>query len=139
MADVSLTEFQPIVQGVVTFLPGIPTVPTFNGEGVSDIARPVGFPAGAYLLTLDEGLIGNAGAVPPGANPLIDNGVRTMVTTRGVLPVPTPNILTIAVAYLTSPIPGVGADQILIVMQTFPPLTLADPTGGFEVIVWRTL
>lgn len=126
--------FEPIVQGVVTFVGG---APVFNGEGVSFIERAPGFALGGYILTLDEGLIGNAGAVPPGANPLFDNNVRTMIQTRGVLPVPTPNIITIAVVYLTSAIPGVGADRIGVIMQTHP-LALADPTGGFEIIVWRS-
>jgi hypothetical protein len=134
MSDNSPFLFEPIVQGVVTFEGG---EPVWNGEGISAIERFAGFPVGAFLLTLDEGLIGNAGAVPPGANPLIDNNVRTMVQTRGLLPVPTPNIITIAVVYLTSLAPGVGANQIGVIMQTSP-LALADPTGGFEMIVWRS-
>lgn len=127
--------FESIVQGVVTFEDG---EPVFNGEGISDIVRVPGFPLGAYLLTFDEGLIGNAGAVPPGDNPLIDNNVRTMIQTRGVPPVPIPNIINISVLYVTSPIAGVGCNQIIVVMFTNLPVELADPTGGFEIIMWRS-
>lgn len=134
MTDYSANLFESIVQGVVTFVGGDPV---FNGEGISDIVRVPGFSLGAYLLTLDEGLIGNAGAVPPGANPLIDNNVRTVIQTRGLLPVPTPNIFAISVLYVTSPIAGVGCNQIIVVMRTNPP-AFADPTGGFEIIMWRS-
>ena len=137
MTDYAATPFQPIVQGVVTFPGGAPNI-SFDGEGVSDIERLVGFPLGAYVLTLDEGLPGNAGAVPPGTTLIADPNVRTMINTRGALPLPIPNIVNTAVLYLNSPVLGVGANQILVVMQTFP-AALADPTGGFEIIVWRVL
>lgn len=130
--DYAVTPFQPIVQGVVSFVAGSPV---FDGEGVSDIARAPGFPVGAFLLTLDPGLIGNAGAVPPGTSPINDPNVRSMLTMRGVGSPPLTNIVTKAVLYLLSPIPGVGADRILVVTQAFP-LALADPNGGFEIIVW---
>jgi hypothetical protein len=137
MTDYAVTPFQPIVQGVVTFPAGVgPATPVeFNGEGVSAISRFPGFPLGAYLLTLDEGLPGNAGAVPPGVSPLSDPNVRTMITVRGSGVPPISNISTIAVLYELSATPGVGANQILIVMQTFPP-AFADPPAGFEIIVW---
>lgn len=125
--------FEPIVQGLVTFVGG----PVFNGRGVSSIVRAAGFPVGAYVLSLDEGLPGNAGAVPPGITPIANPDVRTIITTRGLTIFPTPNISTIAVDYLLSPVTGVGSDRILIVMGTFPP-ALADPHEGFEIIVWRT-
>ncbi|HYX21862.1 MAG TPA: hypothetical protein VFA98_13530 [Thermoanaerobaculia bacterium] len=130
--DYAVTPFQPIVQGVVSFVAG---APVFDGEGVADIARAPGFPVGAFLLTLDPGLIGNAGAVPPGASPKNDPNVRTILTMRGVGAPPLSNIVTKAVLYLLSPAPGVGADRILVVTQTFP-LALADPNGGFEIIVF---
>jgi len=135
VTDYSAYLFESIVQGVVTFEGGDPV---FNGQGISNIERLVGFPLGAYLLTLDEGLIGNAGAIPPGTNPLIDNNVRTVIQTRGVLPVPIPNIVNIAVVYVTSPVAGVGCDQIIVVMRTNLPPMFADPTGGFEIIIWRS-
>ncbi len=141
MTDYAVNPFQPIVQGVVTFPEGIaPGSPIqFTGEGISDIARAVGFPTGAYVLTLDVGLPGNSGAVPPGTTLINNPNVRTMITPRGAGTPPYSNISAISVLYLVSPDVGVGADQILVVMQTSPPAppsVLADPTGGFELIVW---
>jgi hypothetical protein len=131
--------FQPIVQGVVTFPSGVgPGSPVeFDGEGVSNIARLAGFPNGAYVLTLDQGLPGNAGAVQPGGGFLIDPNVRTMISCRGAGAPPNSIIVTTAVLYLLSPVVGVGANQILVVMETFPP-ALADPPAGFEIITWVT-
>ena len=138
MTDYSPYIFEPIVQGLVTFAPVVlGGGPVFNGRGVSSIVRAGAFLAGAYILTLDAGLPGNAGAVPPGVSPIANPDVRTIITTRGAALFPTPNIATIAVDYLLSPVPGVGADRILVVMQTIP-AALADPTDGFEIVVWRT-
>ncbi|HYB24721.1 MAG TPA: hypothetical protein VED41_13045 [Solirubrobacteraceae bacterium] len=134
MTDYAVTPFQPIVQGVVTAT--AVAGPVFDGEGISSIERVAGFPAGAFLLTLDAGLIGNAGAVPPGTSPLSDPNVRTMLTMRGAGAPPISNIVATGVLYVLSPVPGVGADQIIVTTQTFP-LALADPNGGFEIIVWR--
>jgi hypothetical protein len=134
MTDYAVTPFQPIVQGVVTI--DALGNPEFDGEGISDVSRPVGFPLGTFILTLDEGLPGNAGAVQPGTTVISDPNVRTMITTRGAGVPPISNIVATAVLYLLSPIPGVGADQLLVVMQTFP-LALADPVAGFEIIVWN--
>jgi hypothetical protein len=133
MTDYAVTPFQPIVQGVVTI--NALNNPEFDGEGISDVFRPVGFPVGVFILTLDEGLPGNAGAVQPGTTLISDPNVRTMITTRGAGVPPASNIVATAVLYLLSPAPGVGADQILVAMQTFP-LGLADPVAGFEMIVW---
>jgi hypothetical protein len=133
MTDYAVTPFQPIVQGVIV---ATATGVTFDGEGISNIERVTGFPAGAFLLTLDEGLIGNAGAVPPGLAPINDPNVRTMLTMRGAGTPPISNIVASAVLYVLSPTPGVGADQIIIATQTFP-LALADPNGGIEIIVWN--
>ena len=136
MTDYAVTPFQPIVQGVVTI--DALGNPVFTGEGISEITRVGAIPLGAFLLTLDEGLPGNAGAVPPGLSPINDPNVRTMLTMRGAGVPPASNIVASAVLYLLSPAPGVGADQILITTQTFP-LALADPVAGFEIIVWRVL
>lgn len=136
MTDYAVTPFQPIVQGVVTF--DALGNPVFDGEGISFISRIVGFPLGAFILTLDEGLPGNAGAVPPGTSPINDPNVRTMITMRGAGVPPASNIVATAVLYALSPTPGVGADQLIIATQTFP-LMLADPVAGFEIIVWRVL
>ena len=133
--DYSAFPFEPIVQGVVTF--DAFGAPVFNGRGISMISRAVGFPAGAFVLQLDAGLPGNAGAVPPGIAPFLNPNVRTIVTPRAAAPPPVPNIATVAVAYLVSATVGVGADRILVVTQTFP-AALADPSGGFEIITWRT-
>jgi hypothetical protein len=135
VTDYAVTPFQPIVQGVVTFPNGVGGTVEFTGEGVSAISRAVGFPVGAYVLDLDVGLPGNAGAVPPGVSPLSDPNVRTMITVRGSGVPAISNIATIAVLYLLSPTPGVGANQVLVVMQTFP-IALDDPPAGFEIIVW---
>jgi len=135
MPDYSAFTFEPIVQGLVTF--DAAGAPVFNGRGVSAISRVGAIPAGAFILQLDAGLPGNAGAVPPGVSPLANPNVRTLITTRGAGIPPIPNIVTKAVDYLLSPVPGVGADRILVVMQTFP-IALADPAGGFEIVVWRT-
>jgi hypothetical protein len=135
MTDYAVNPFQPIVQGVVTIVGG---APVFDGVGVSSISRVVGFALGAFLLTLDEGLPGNAGAVPPGTSPINDPNVRTMLTMRGLGVPPKSNIVATGILYLLSPTLGVGADQIIVTTQTFP-LALADPNGGFEIIVWRVL
>ncbi len=138
MTDYAGTSpFQPIVQGLVTFPAGVaPLSPVeFTGEGISFIERVPLFGNGAYLLTLDEGLPGNAGAVQPGASPINNPNVRTMITVRGSGVPPVSPIATQAVLYVNSPTPGVGADQLLIVMQNIVP-TFADPPAGFEIIVW---
>jgi hypothetical protein len=134
--DYSPFPFEPIVEGVVTF--DALGNPVFNGRGVSNVSRVIAVPAGAFVLQLDAGLPGNAGAVPPGVAPFSNPNVRTVISTRGAGIPPIPNIVTKAVNYLLSPVPGVGADRILVVTQTFP-LALADPAGGFEIITWRTM
>ena len=138
MTDYAPNPLEPIVQGVVTFPdgPGAGNPLIFTGEGVSDIARVAGFPLGAYLLTLDEGLPGNSGAVPPGTTIANNPFVRTMVTARGAGTPPFSGVASIAVGYIISPTPGVGANQILVTMQTVAPPALTDPAGGFEIIVW---
>ena len=137
MTDYAVSPIQPIVQGVVTFPLGVgPATPVaFNGEGISFIERLVGQPLGCYLLTLDEGLPGNAGAVPPGTSVIADPNVQTMITVRGS---PGSTVVGRSVLYLTSPEVGVGANQILIVLRTLPP-GFVDPPAGFEIIVWRVL
>jgi hypothetical protein len=142
MTDYSPIIVQPIVQGVVTFpiVLGSP-VPTWNGEGISNIERFGVFPAGAYLLTLDAGLPGNAGAVQPGATLFTANtNVSSMITPRGSGVPPSSNITTSAIVYLQSGAVGVGDANIVIVLQTFAGgvQVLADPPAGFELIIWVT-
>lgn len=124
---------QCIAQGVVTFVAG---APVWNGEGIAFCTRFPLVPNGAVTLLLDEGLPGNAGAVPTGAGILLDPNVRTIVTIRGTPGVPpATTIATKAVLYLPNAIPGVGSTTILIVTLDNT-LTLADPFA-MEVVCWR--
>ena len=91
---------------------------------------------GSYLLTLDEGLIGNAGAVPPGPIPPMDPDVRTLITTIGAGVPPLSGVTRIGVAYLTSLTSGVGATVVSVVMTNVAGVA-ADPEGGFYIVVWR--
>lgn len=134
--DYAVSPFEPIVQGVVTFSAG---VPFFEGRGALPTVTRAGiFIVGTFVLTLDVGLPGNAGAVPIGIGPFINPDVRTMVTTRGSGVPPVSPVATIAVTYIPSLAPGVGANRVLIVMTDLT-ATLVDPPAGFEIIVWRVL
>lgn len=130
---------QPIVDGFVSFPlgPGPGTPVAFDGKGVSAIVRGASA-QGSFILTLDVGLIGNAGAVPAGPVPPFppDPDVRTMVTTFGVGSPPTSGIASIGVSYITSVVPGVGAFQVEVVTTNLAFLPL-DPLAGFQIIVWR--
>jgi hypothetical protein len=133
MADFAATAFEPIVQGVVT-INGAAL--TWEGVGLQAIERLGIHPAGVYLLTLDEGLPGNAGAVPPGTAPVVNPDVRTIITCRAPAPPLVNPIQTIGVLYLPLvPLPGVGCTFILIVMADNTN-TLNDPIA-FEVNVFR--
>ena len=156
---------QVIVQGLLTVsgpLADSPSVPTFAGRGVSDVAR---ISEGIYDLTLDEGLPGNAGevvaegsaypaALVPGAGagassltnvPTPD--IRCVVTIRGTTTAATPGgttILSVAVSYLPpSPVPAGydgGFTRIRLVFQGAAAAVL-DPTdinaAGAEIIVFK--
>lgn len=138
MTNYAAAPIQPIVDGLVTFSGG---VPFFDGKGVSAIVR--GTPLhGDFILTLDVGLPGNAGAVPffepqpfpPPALPFApDPDVRTLVTPLGF---PLSGVASIGVSYIPSALTGVGAPQIEVVMTNagFNPV---DPSGGFLIVVWR--
>jgi len=143
MPDYAAAPIQPIVEGVVTFPGGPGTQPFFDGKGVSAITRAPGFLFGAYILTLDVGLPGNAGAVPfapSGPPPLFapDPDVRTMVTPISTGSPPASFVQSIGVSYIPSALSGVGAPQIEIAI-TEAVFTLFDPAGGFQIIVWRGL
>ena len=133
---------QPIVQGVVTFPNGLGTNPVvFDGKGVLPIVTRGASAQGSFILTLDEGLPGNAGAVPavgltpPPLPP--DPDVRTVITClAGPVPPPLSDISAIGVTYITSPVPGVGAFQIEVVTTNIAFLP-TDPAGGFMIVVWR--
>lgn len=128
---------EPIVQGIVTYPGGIGTQPFFDGKGVSAIVRGASA-QGSFILTLDVGLPGNAGAVPALSPPLLpsDPDVRTSVT-----PLPDPILLSTGVAaagvtYITSAVSGVGAFQVEAVFTNVA-LIPKDPLGGFLIVVWR--
>lgn len=131
---------QPIVQGIVSAPGGIGSNPVlFDGKGISAVVRGPSA-QGSFILTFDEGLSGNAGAVPALSPPLLPNDpdVRTSVIPLpdAILP-PNTGISAVGVTYITSVTPGVGAFQIEVVMTdvAFNPV---DPTGAaFLIIVWR--
>jgi hypothetical protein len=143
MPDYAAAPIQSIVEGFVTFPGGIPF---FDGKGVSAIVRdPVTGGQGGYILTLDVGLPGNAGAVPFAAPPLEppvppafppDPDVRTMITPLSFGSPPLSNIVFIGVSYIPSALTGVGAPQIEIVLAN-PSSVPTDPVNGFQIIVWR--
>jgi hypothetical protein len=135
MSDFFATPFIPIVQGVVTITGA---VLAWEGVGLESIQRGVGHAAGVYLLTLDEGLPGNSGAVPPGLAPVVNPDVRTIITCRAPVPPAVNPIQTIGVLYLpVVPIAGVGCTEILIVMADNTN-ALNDPSA-FEVNVFRVV
>ena len=135
MSDFAATQLVPIVQGTMTIGPGGGPL-TWEGVGLQAIQRAVGHAFGAYLLTLDEGLPGNAGAVPPGVLPVLNPDTRSVITVRGPAPPAVNPIQTSSVLYLpVVPIPGVGCTELLIVM-TDDTNTLNDPVG-FELQVYR--
>jgi hypothetical protein len=137
MTDYAQVQFEPIVQGVLTFpggaAPGSPLL--WTGEGISFVERLAGFPTGSYALFLDEGLPGNAGAVQPGLTPILNPNVATLVTPRGSGAPPISNIGTIGVRWVLNPVAGVG-DSVLVITTETIPLALADSPAGLEVIVW---
>jgi hypothetical protein len=151
MTDYAATPIQPIVQGLVTFdNPNVGAGVHFTGRGVSSISRittVTGF--GGFMLVLDEGLPGNAGAVEPNINisppgvplpPLPPNpDVRTMITIRGSGTPPVTTIAEIAVQYgQTTPPPvlppGTGNNAVFVTTATGGGV-LTDP-AAFEIIIW---
>jgi hypothetical protein len=133
MSDFAVTQFEPIVQGVMTIAGGGGAL-TWEGVGLEAIERAPGFAFGAYILTLDEGLPGNAGAVPPGILPVLNPDVRSLITVRGPAPPAVNPIQTSSVLYVHN-LPGVGSTALLIVMAD-DTNTLNDPLG-FELQVYR--
>lgn len=133
MSDFGPILLQPIVQGVVTL--AAPAI-SWEGVGLEAIERPPGFPLGVYLLTLDEGLPGNAGAVPPGLAPTVNPDVRTVITCRAPVP-PLVNPIQCSSVLYTHTLPGVGSTALLVVMAD-DTNTLNDPVA-FEISVFRVL
>jgi len=137
MTDYAAAPIQPLVQGLVTFPGGVGTTPVFTGRGVSAITRdPAAGGFGGYILQLDPGLPGLAGALDPGTPLLPEPDARTTIITRGFGSPPFTPITGIAVSYLLSPVPGVGADRVEVVLTNVAN-TPTDPPGGFEIIIWR--
>lgn len=91
MTDYSATSVSPFVQGVIQIGAGAPGPVSFQGRGVSAIARTLGGAAqGDYVLTLDPGLDGGGTAVLETAPlatvpvaPSVPGNPRTMLTVRG--------------------------------------------------------
>jgi len=139
MPDFAAAPLQPIVSGLVTFVAG---AWSFDGKGCKPA---VGHPgAGIFVLTLDSGLIGNAGAVQAlpvpvpsfPVDPTPDPDVRAVVTVRG--PFPT-GIFNKSVRYVTSPFPGVGAPFVEILLADVANVLADPPASGFDIIVQKGL
>ena len=153
---------QCIVQGLLTVsgpLATKPNVPTFAGRGVSDVVRVSGPPI-AYVLTLDEGLPGNAGEVVaeggpypadlvPGAGagasslthvPTPD--IRCSFAIRGSLtatPAGGTTITSIAVSYITPGPDDGGFTQVQLIFQSGA--VAVDPgdinAAGIEILIYK--
>jgi hypothetical protein len=148
MTDYAVTPVQPIVQGLVTIPSGVAGGPVlFKGKGaLPTVTRDPLSPFGAFTLTLDTGLPGNAGALQPlpdqpGVTSPSVPDARALITIRGnpTLAPPGTTITQQAVSYIPSPTPGVGINQIEVVLSIAgvgvdPVLPAAT---GFEIIVWK--
>lgn len=135
---------QPLVQGFVSIIPGVPPTLEFDGHGIVEEGplAPIYVGMGHYILFFDPGLPGLAGAVEPlPAFPQllpIDPNVRTNIMPLGVGVPPVSGVSAIGFAYVASAIAGVGAIAIDIVLTNaaFIPL---DPQRGFEIVIWKGL
>jgi hypothetical protein len=131
---------QPLAQALITIVPGAPPTLKIHGHGFSQASYAS---AGHYALQFDAGLIGIAGAIeplpiPPQVLP-IDPNVRTNIMPLGLGFLPLSGIFGIAFAYVVSPVNGVGAIIIDIVL-TNAAFILEDPLGlAFEIVVWKGL
>lgn len=164
MTDYAAAAVQPIVQGLIT-VSGLSGTVTFTGRGAKLIPSLQPSPAGVgrdnthaqgvFVLTLDVGLPGNAGAVEPFPNNAVPPTLapaaplpRTLVDVRAPfvagLPVPT-TLTAVSVAYgnftgpasVTPPVDG-SLTQVMVVVAAGA--VLSDPftpnANGLEVIVW---
>jgi hypothetical protein len=141
MSDYAAAPIQPIVEGFITFPGGSGGPIVFLGKGVSQVTRDaLTGGVGSYVLLLDTGLPGNAGAVPAANAPLPtpDPDVRTLVTPLGVGAPPSSGVAFIGVSYNPAAGPGIGARSVEIVLQA-PGGAFIDPVGGVYVVVWRGL
>jgi hypothetical protein len=141
MPDFAAAPIQPIVEGFITFPGGVGGAIVFLGKGVSQVTRDAATGGqGSYILTLDTGLPGNAGAVPIADPPFatLEPETRTLVTPLGVGAPPSSNIAFVGVSYIAALGVGIGARAVEIVTQT-PLGAFVDPPGGLYVCVWRGL
>ena len=155
MTDYAAAAVQPIVQGLITItVAGAANIVNFAGRGASLAPSATGVgrdgvnPAGVVVLTLDQGLPGNAGAIEPvpdvggvlAAAPFAPL-VRTLVSPRSPAAGTPTTLESISVTYgnFTVPAPADGSlRQVEIVFATGGVLTDPIPSAaaGAEVIVW---
>jgi hypothetical protein len=159
MTDYAAAAIQPIVQGLVTIPSGVAgSAILFSGKGALPAgSRPLAFPTGVIILTLDAGLPGNAGAIEPVPAPVTVPRLltppaplaRTLLTMRSpVIGTPT-TIESISVAYgnFTVPAPADGSFTQIAITLANTAGVLIDPVpiggevpggaDGFEIIVWE--
>jgi hypothetical protein len=167
MTDYAAAAVQPIVQGLVTITGNASNaLPVFTGRGalitgasppLPTPGRPVSFPFGVIVLTLDVGLPGNSGAVEPVPNNAIPPTVlpaaplpRTLITMRSPVAGVATTLDSVSVAYGNFTVPTPMDGSLTQIAITMGPSTggLLDPvatpfggpfTGGangFEIIVW---
>lgn len=131
---------QCIVQGLLTVSGANatkPLTPTFAGRGVSDVARVVGTnPTIAYVLTLDEGLPGNAGEVVPEGGAYPANLVPGAGTGASSLTnVPTPDIRCAFAIRGSSTSAVIGGTTITSIAVSYGNFTVPTPPDkGFSQV-----
>lgn len=159
MTDYAAAAVQPIVQGLVVITGPIAGGPvTFTGRGAkllpsaNGLGRSNANPIGVIVLTLDEGLPGNAGAIEPIPNNAVPPAVgpfaplaRTMVSLRSPSPGNPTNIDSVSVTYgnftVATPMDG-SLQQVEIIfavgaVPTDPFTTGVGGSNGFEIVVWE--
>lgn len=131
MTDYAATALQPLAQALVTIAAPGGALSFAEAKGFSAVVRDAAAAQGAYILTFDPGLPGEAGAVNP-------DEARTIVTPRSAGgPPPVSGVAAIGVTYIVSATPGIGATQVEITLQTIAG-AFVDPAGlAFEVVVFR--
>jgi hypothetical protein len=159
MTDYAAAAVQPIVQGLIT-VSALGGVVSFTGRGAllvpsaqaspNGVGRDNTHPQGVFVLTLDQGLPGNAGEVEPTPDGALTPAAplpRTLVDVRAPIVAGAPTVTTlisVSVAYgnFTVPAPADGGlRQVMIVVSTSGVVGgLADPftpnANGLEVVVW---
>lgn len=130
MTDYASSPVQPIAQALV--VSSVAAVPSLFGRGFSAIDHTAG--TNVWVLTLDEGLIGNTGAVEPTPDGAVAPSApdpRTLITVRNSVH---GALVTQAVALYITPVTDVGLTQLQITLEG---LTGTDDQSlSFEVILW---